>query len=307
MAKRRPATTVDQDTTMLRWDRSRLEGQLAKQVAEGATIASALDTTASIITARAEVSTTTVAEGIESAGAGTPGRWHERNRTILRQAFTTTRVLNEYDPPAKFASVDTLGSPRSPRQQTEHLRQLHAHRLGRLQGVAERVDLYERPAARAAGGEATDPGELEDVFVVHGRDDATKNEVARTLHQLLGREAVILHEQPDGGATIIEKFEHHANLAAAAVVILSPDDVGGLAPGDDLQPRARQNVVYELGWFHGRLGRGRVIALLVDDVDKPSDISGVLYIAKDPAAAWRTALARELRNAGLPADANRLR
>jgi predicted nucleotide-binding protein len=72
--------------------------------------------------------------------------------------------------------------------------------------------------------------------------------VARTLQQLTGTEPTILHEMPDGGRTGIEKFEHHAAAAGAAVVILSPDDVGGL-DGDDpqLQAQARQNVVFELG------------------------------------------------------------
>jgi predicted nucleotide-binding protein len=91
------------------------------------------------------------------------------------------------------------------------------------------------------------------------------------------------------------------------VVILSPDDVGGVAGHDlQLQPRARQNVVYELGWFHGRLGRGRVIALLADDVEQPSDISGVLYLRVDPAGSWRYGLGRELAHIGLDADLNRL-
>lgn len=152
------------------------------------------------------------------------------------------------------------------------------------------------------------PSDKSGVFVVHGRDSGTKETVARVLRQLTGEEPVILHEQPDGGATVIEKFERHARAAAAAVVILTPDDIGGIATaGLQLQPRARQNVVYELGWFHGSLGRGRVVALLVGDVEQPSDFGGVLYIHVDEAGAWRYRLGRELKHAGIEVDLNNLR
>ena len=64
------------------------------------------------------------------------------------------------------------------------------------------------------------------VFIVHGRDDAAKDALARYLSQL-DLTPVILHEQPSGGKTIIEKFETHADVDFA-VVLLTPDDKGGL-------------------------------------------------------------------------------
>ena len=72
----------------------------------------------------------------------------------------------------------------------------------------------------------------------------------------------------------------------------------------ELAGRARQNVVYELGWFHGRLGRGKVIALLSDEVEKPSDLDGVLYLPLDPFGTWKLRLGQELRAAGVDADLN---
>jgi predicted nucleotide-binding protein len=141
----------------------------------------------------------------------------------------------------------------------------------------------------------------EDVFIVHGHDDQTKVTVARFLAQLVGREPVILHEQADLGRTIIEKFEHHAASAACAIVLLTDDDEGGPKNGVS-QPRARQNVVLELGFFLGKLGRGRVVILHGTDVELPSDLHGVLYVPLDGAGAWRNAVARELEAAGLEID-----
>ena len=63
-----------------------------------------------------------------------------------------------------------------------------------------------------------------DIFIVHGRDNAVKEEVARFIDKL-GLHPIILHEKPDRGKTIIEKFEHHSDVGFA-VVLLTPDDVG---------------------------------------------------------------------------------
>ena len=86
--------------------------------------------------------------------------------------------------------------------------------------------------------------------------------------------------------------------------MLTPDDVGGLS-NDQLQPRARQNVILELGYFIGRLGRDKVRALVKGDLEIPSDYAGVLYIPMDEASGWQMRLIREMKNAGLDIDANR--
>ena len=93
------------------------------------------------------------------------------------------------------------------------------------------------------------------VFVIHGHDHGVREKVARFLEGL-GLEAVILQEQPDEGRTVIEKFEQYAQCDFA-VALFTPDGVGG--PHDDnLQPRARQNVIFEFGYFIGKFGRDRV-------------------------------------------------
>ena len=144
-----------------------------------------------------------------------------------------------------------------------------------------------------------------EVFVVHGHDHGTKETVARFIEKL-GLEAIVLHEQPSRNMAIIEKFEQHSDVAFA-VVLLTPDDIGyPKSSPDQARPRARQNVVLELGYFTGRLGRGRVCCLVVDDVEIPSDYAGVLYVQIDSSGAWRTTLAKEMKAAGCPVDMNKV-
>lgn len=140
------------------------------------------------------------------------------------------------------------------------------------------------------------------VFIVHGR----ANEIKETTARFLGKleiNPIILHEKPDKGRTIIEKFEDHSAEARFAVILLTPDDLGRLAsePETSLKPRARQNVIFEMGYFIGSLGRGKVCALY-HGVEQPSDLHGVIYIPIDEAGAWKTHLAKELKEAGIKAD-----
>jgi predicted nucleotide-binding protein len=139
------------------------------------------------------------------------------------------------------------------------------------------------------------------LFLVHGRDDVTKNEVALFL-RAIGLEPVILHLRPNGGRHLLTKFREESEGADFAVVLMTPDDEGGPAGASDRQPRARQNVVFELGFFIGKLGPARVAALLKGDVEKPSDFEGIAYIPFDSSGRWKTDLARELHHAKVPFD-----
>lgn len=143
------------------------------------------------------------------------------------------------------------------------------------------------------------------VFLVHGHDDGALHHTARYLESL-DLVPIILHEQPSAGRTIIEKFVDYSDVGFA-VVLLTPDDRGGLAeaPIEEQQLRARQNVILELGYFLGKLGRSRVCALYSKGVEVPSDYSGVLFVPLDESGGWRLTLARELKAAGFAVDMNR--
>ncbi len=144
------------------------------------------------------------------------------------------------------------------------------------------------------------------VFLVHGHEEIALEKTARFLERL-GLETIVLNEQPNRGATLIEKFVLHSQVDFA-VVLLTADDRGGpkLLEFDQQKLRARQNVIFELGYFIGALGRGRVCALYEDGVEFPSDFTGIAYIPWDRAGAWKLELAQELQAAGFALDLRRL-
>jgi len=141
------------------------------------------------------------------------------------------------------------------------------------------------------------------VFIVHGHDGEARETVARYLHGL-GFQPVILHEQANQGRTVIEKIEANRDVGFA-VVLLTPDDVGRSVKEDELKPRARQNVLLELGYFICHLGRERVCTLRRGNVDIPSDFAGVVWENMDDGGGWRLTLARELKAAGHEVDLNK--
>lgn len=151
---------------------------------------------------------------------------------------------------------------------------------------------------------ATTALDMNKIFIVHGRDDLAKTEAARFIEKL-GFMAVILHEQPSSGKTIIEKIEAHTNVGFA-IVLYTPCDMGNLAGTTEQKPRARQNVVFEHGYLIGKLGRENVCALVKGNVEIPNDISGVVYVPHDQSGAWMLAVAKELRNAGYKVDMNKI-
>ena len=142
------------------------------------------------------------------------------------------------------------------------------------------------------------------VFIVHGRDDALLQRVARFLESLEIK-PIILFEQAGKGQTIIEKLEANSNVGFA-IVLLTPDDLGRIASSDkELNPRARQNVILELGYFIGKLGRNFVGVLYDESVELPSDYRGVEYIKLDLEGAWKMKIAKEMKEAGLTIDMNK--
>jgi len=132
------------------------------------------------------------------------------------------------------------------------------------------------------------------VFIVHGRDNQRKYELYDFLYSLK-LEPIILHDRVNNGKTIIEKIEKNSDVACA-IILLTPDDEGRLKNSDDeLKTRARQNVIFEAGYFMGKLGRNRTI--LINGVqDTMSDIDGILYLDIN---SYKSDLMRELKELNL--------
>jgi predicted nucleotide-binding protein len=168
---------------------------------------------------------------------------------------------------------------------------------------ANGIDEIEKRIHMPAKPEVTSPAKVRKVFIVHGHDSAAREAVARFVERI-GFQAVILAEQANQGRTIIEKVEAHGDVGFA-VVLLTPDDQGCVR-GGTLQPRPRQNVLLELGYFLGRLGRANVCALATaSTMELPTDFAGVVWESFDPSGGWKAALARELRAAGFEVDLNK--
>jgi predicted nucleotide-binding protein len=212
------------------------------------------------------------------------------SRRVLQCVRVFGAVLDRYSETVCGRVVETTRRPGSnlPRELRREIRV--------LEGVAERL---EAPSTGHDASPRTFEGDC--VLVVYGRNDAAREKVARFLAKL-GLEPILLDEEVAEGRTLIEKLDGQIR-PEFAVVLVTGDDVGALASASSaLRPRARQNVILELGFCLGRFGRARVSALYEDGVELPSDFCGVEYTAFDANGGWKLKLARELHHAGLRFD-----
>lgn len=162
--------------------------------------------------------------------------------------------------------------------------------LPRVQEVASSTNLpLEPPSADRSPNR---------VFVVHGQSKAARTAVVSFLESI-GLVGIVLHDQPNMGRHLLTKFIKEAELVTFAVVLMTDDDVGSLK-GGTLAPRARQNVILELGYFLAHLGQAKVCALITPGLETPSDFDGIVYIRMLNDLRWQQELKRELLAAGMP-------
>lgn len=213
--------------------------------------------------------------------------------------YSRLRVAANLDATSYVLSFD--GRQTSPHEIQEGVDRGRNRAISSLQGEVDALKEDLKFSAPTAATVVSPPSSAElsdEIFVVHGRDEAAKEQVASVIRRA-GLIPTILHQQANEGKTIIEKFEKHGSAAGFAVIIATPDDVGGLAgPSPDLKPRARQNVIGEMFWFAGRLGREKVCTLVKGDIDMPSDVAGVGYTPMDDHGGWKAKLLQELSAAG---------
>jgi predicted nucleotide-binding protein len=230
--------------------------------------------------------------------------WRKYNYELLKQLFSTQELATEYSRSVYHGPMVVSYDGRG-RDELGILHRSMDGEISCLVSIVDRLELYPAPSESSGTPEsfatpAIQNTDFTHVFLVHGHDDGAKESTARFLEKL-GITAVILHEQPNLGKTLIEKLEHYGKVPFA-VVLLTPDDEGRAKDAPTLNPRARQNVVLELGYFVGHLGRMHVCALYKGGVELPSDYDGVVWIDMD--GEWRVPLARELRAAGFTVDMN---
>ena len=227
--------------------------------------------------------------------------WEDLNSELLKQSFNNPN--NEYKQSYDNANQSFIYVSKSPAEELEEFIEDVKNKVNNLRQLVTKLSLIKTEIKEHTNSK-TASLDSNRVFIVHGHNNEIKVNVARTVEKL-GLEAVILHEQANSGKTIIEKFEEHSDVAYA-IVLLTDDDLGKSRKDDNLNSRARQNVILELGYFIGKLSRNKVCPLYVPDVELPTDLLGLLYIELDAEESWKFKLAKELKASGLDIDVNKI-
>jgi predicted nucleotide-binding protein len=182
----------------------------------------------------------------------------------------------------------------------------HILRVAKKRAVPNQTaphDQSARSPVRSAGkrpevNNETDTRTPNRVFIVHGQNGVARTSVVNVLKDV-GLKSIVLHEQPNMGRHLLTKFIDEADLVTFAIILMTDDDVGGIK-GGRMAPRARQNVILELGYFLSHLGQKRVCALITPGLETPSDFDGIVYIRMDDDGSWKRELLRELKAASMP-------
>lgn len=233
--------------------------------------------------------------------------WNDYNSEYLKQSFNNehNEYKDRYDKCAMFVGLSNRGQ--TPQVKLENFKESVNKKVNSLKQLLAKSDLLKSATASHENSDeikSQTSTMSNNIFIVHGHDERTKLDVARTIEKL-GLNPIILSEQPNQGQTIIEKFELHSNVGFA-VILLTADDLGKVKNEEEDKYRARQNVILEMGYFIGKLGRNKVFPLYENGVELPSDLHGVLYNQIDDSASWKFKLAKELNAAGYNVNANNI-
>ncbi len=211
-------------------------------------------------------------------------KWNSFNVELLNRIFSSDQFAEEY---SRWGAVTISYSEPSLGEEITNLYKDIDEKLHRLDSIIERLELIPvsavaAPAQISERTDAASPRRSKKVFVVHGHDEVAKTNLEVFLNEI-GLQPIVLHRQADEGLTVIEKFEKHSDVGYA-FILLTPDEVAYLkadeAKNDEdrkKELRARPNVIFEFGYFVGKLGRSRVCCLYTGDVTLPSDVSGMIY------------------------------
>lgn len=204
-------------------------------------------------------------------------KWNDYNHELLQRIFSTSEEAEKYK--RVVGSVISMGFYAIPLSTKidDHTKAIK-EKLHRLDSLLDRLDLISISLVQNNPEKENSTILNNKVFIVHGRDDLAKTSLEILLHEM-GLETIVLHRQADEGQTIIEKFEKHSDVGYA-FILLTPDEIAYLANEDSLsdderqkEKRARPNVIFEFGYFVGKLTRQRVCCLYTGRVT----VSGLIY------------------------------
>lgn len=213
-------------------------------------------------------------------------KWDDFNIELLKRLFTTDELAGEYSSSLGRMVFSYFEEP-SLEEKMDDLHKDIDNKIHRIDSIIERLELVPLRSASHTNTLKTGSSELKHaetnkVFIVHGHEETAKTNLEVFLREI-GLEPIVLHRQADGGLTLIEKLEKHSEVGYA-FILLTPDEIAYLRLEEQKSDserkkelRARQNVIFEFGYFVGRLGRSRVCCLYTGDVSLPSDVNGMIY------------------------------
>lgn len=230
--------------------------------------------------------------------------WNDYNNELLKSSFNNAvnEYRNTYNSSGQMIGVSDVmrgANINHPQHRFKTLKERVEVKINELESLLAKVNLIHSEVETTRTAAAVQEAAItsnDTVFIIHGHDDAMKKAVQLFLTRANLKD-IVLHEQPDKNRTVIEKLIEEGSSAAYVIALLSPDDTQG-----DGTVRARQNVVLEIGYFIGRLGREKVRLLRKGEVVIPSDLQGILFENYDNEGAWRIKLLKEMQAAGLPID-----
>lgn len=209
-------------------------------------------------------------------------KWSDFNAELLKRSFTNEDFKAEYD---GNGYIGTFMMDPSLGQQINDSKDRLQNKIRKLESIMERLELITISSSivdEVTTTKSTSAVKTKKVFIVHGRDEISKTNLEVFLREI-GMEPIVLHRQADVGQTVIEKFEANSDVGFA-FILLTPDEIAYLSPEDSLpdderqkELRARPNVMFEFGYFVGKLGRSKVCCLYTGDVVIPSDLNGLIY------------------------------
>ncbi len=233
-------------------------------------------------------------------------KWDDYNKELLSSSFTvvSNKYLQEYSGAGRHTiGVDKVrsGVNINSRQFREwKIKEYLKVKILSLESIFELIDLIPTQIINTENEFKNNSMKSKNVFIIHGHNEEMKKNVQLMLERI-GLNAIVLHERPDKGRTIIDKLIEEGAEAKYAIALLSPDD-----QHTDGSGHARQNVVLEIGYFLGKLGRNNVRLLKKGNTTIPSDLQGILYDDYDTKGGWKVKLAKEMKSVGLEIDNEKL-
>lgn len=284
-------------TVTLKWDRARAEQRLQELIDAGTDLKESF---------RNDLS-------VSDAWTGW-SNWSDTTKNALENMFEKTGSFFNLSPASKFASSPFLtpyafgleAVDRKALEQLPHILQTEfGNKISYLKSLQESLSDYEQNFVHS---KPMDNEKMvgNSIFIVHGRNESYLHDVERFIERCTDKSPIILGDSPNRGRDLLGKFEENVEKSLFAVIIMTGDDEGHLkTQTGELRPRARQNVVFELGYCVAKLGRDRVVVLYEPGVEMPSDFSGVVYI--DINCDWKQQLAAELEAISIAVDLNAFR